>query len=285
MLSRNYPPSPELAPYILRHYVFEAELPEDFTLTDSLLSETAFVRILIRGDWKAEIAPGYWASAGPVVFFGQNTSPLPVRVRGPFTVVGFAIHPGGWRSLFERSAQDYTNQMLPLSAAWAGIAERLWTEIDAAGDDTALVTAMEHAIMAQLTWIGLRQPDAQMAAFALIARTDSTIRIDDAAAQIGLSVRQLERRCLATFGLSPKAVLRRSRFLDMATAMRGFSSPSDEQLAALRYFDQSHLTREFKRFAGMTPRVFQRAVTPLFTAGLNLRHQASAFYARVLAPD
>ena len=62
----------------------------------------------------------------------------------------------------------------------------------------------------------------------------------------------------------------------MATAMRGFSSPSEEELAALRYFDQSHLTREFKRFAGMTPRAFERTTTPLFTAGLNLRNQAFA---------
>lgn len=278
LLSRNYPPSPELAPYILRHYVFEAELPEDFTLTDRLLSETAFVRILIRGDWKAEIAPGYWASAGPVVFFGPNGFPLPVRVKGPFSVAGFAIHPGGWRSLFDRSARDYADEMLPLSAAWGDISDRLWTEIGPAGDDVALVAAMEHAVTAQLNRIGLRQPDSQMAAFAAIARTDSTIRIDDAATQIGLSVRQLERRCLATFGLSPKTVLRRSRFLDMATAMRGFSSPSDEQLAALRYFDQSHLTREFKRFAGMTPRTFERTETPLFTAGLNLRNQGRAYY-------
>ena len=115
-----------------------------------------------------------------------------------------------------------------------------------------------------------------MNGFAAIARSDSTIRIDDAAAELGLSIRQLERRCLASFGLSPKAVLRRSRFLDMAMAVRGFSSPSEEQLAALRYFDQSHLTREFKRFAGMTPKAFERTVTPLFTAGLNLRSQALA---------
>lgn len=274
MLSRNYPPSPELAPYIVRHYVFEAGLPDDFVLTDRLLSETAFVRILIRGDWKAEIAPGYWAGAGPVVFFGPNEFPLPVRVKGPFTVAGFAIHPGGWRSLFDRPARDYTDQMLPLSAAWGGVADRLWSEIQATQDDAGLVAAMERAIAAQLAWIGLNQPDPQMNAFAAIARSDSTIRIDDAAAQLGLSIRQLERRCLASFGLSPKAVLRRSRFLDMAMAMRGFSSPSEEELAALRYFDQSHLTREFKRFAGMTPKAFERAVTPLFTAGLNLRSQA-----------
>ncbi|WP_219894101.1 helix-turn-helix transcriptional regulator [Aquisediminimonas profunda] len=276
LLSRNYPPSPELEPYIVRHYVFAAELPEDLTLEDRLLSETAFVRILIRGDWQAEIAPGYWAGAGPVVFFGPNELPLRVRVKGPFTVAGFAIHPGGWKSLFDRSARDYADQMIPLAAAWGNIADRLWAEAQNETDDARLIAAMEHAILARLAWIGVRAPDTRMNEFAEIARADSTIRIDDAAAKIGLSVRQLERRCLATFGLSPKAVLRRSRFLDMATAMRGFSSPSEEELAALRYFDQSHLTREFKRFAGMTPRAFERTTTPLFTAGLNLRSQAFA---------
>lgn len=278
LLSRNYAPSAELAPYIARHYVFEAELPQDLTLADQLLAENAFVRILIRGDWKAEIAPGYWTGAGPVVLFGPNAFPLPVRVKGPFTVAGFAIHSGGWRSLFERSADEYTDQMMPLSAAWGSIADRLWAEVGTAGDDTELVAAMENAITAQLNWVGLRQPDTQMTRFSAIARSDSTIRIDEAAARIGLSVRQLERRCRAAFGMSPKAVLRRSRFLDMATAMRGFSSPNDEELAALRYFDQSHLTREFKRFAGMTPRTFDQTATPLFTAGLNLRHQAAALY-------
>jgi len=276
LLSRNYPPSPELEPYIARHYVFAADLPEELTLSDRLLSETAFVRILLRGDWQAEIAPGYWAGAGPVVFFGPNEFPLRVRVKGPFTVAGFAIHPGGWKSLFDRSARDYADQMIPLAAAWGNIADSLWAETQNETEDARLVTAMERAILARLAWIGLRTPDTRMNEFAEIARSDSTIRIDDAAAKIGLSVRQLERRCLATFGLSPKAVLRRSRFLDMATAMRGFSSPSEEELAALRYFDQSHLTREFKRFAGMTPRAFERTTTPLFTAGLNLRNQAFA---------
>lgn len=276
MLSQNYPPSPALAPYVRRHYVFSAELPKDFELIDRLLSETAFVRILIRGDWTAETVPGYWSGAGPVVLFGPNALPLRVRVRGPFTVAGFAIRPSGWRSLFDRAASDYTDAMLPLSVAWGGIADTLWAEMAGAGDDATMIAAMERAVTAQLALVRHQRADEQMARFEVIARTDSTMRIEDVSAELGLSVRQLERRCHATFGMSPKAVLRRSRFLDMATAMRGFSSPSEEELAALRYFDQSHLNREFKRFAGMTPRVFKDAQTPLFTAGLALRVKVNA---------
>ena len=90
------------------------------------------------------------------------------------------------------------------------------------------------------------------------------------------SLRQLERRCLTAFGHRPKTVLRRSRFLDMATALRGFSDPDQETLAAPRYFDQSHKTREFRHFIGLTPGKFDKQATPLLTAGLKLRAEGVA---------
>jgi AraC-like DNA-binding protein len=277
LLSRNYPPSDALSPYIRRHYVFEAALPADFTLIDQLLSENAFVRILMKGDWQAEIAPGQWASAGPVVLFGANGHPFRVRVTGPFMVAGFAIRPSGWRSLFAEPASRYADEMLPLSAAWGEIADSLWDDVSKAADDAAIVAAMEAAVRAQLGVVGNGQYDAQMARFERVARLDSTVHVDNVASELGLSVRQFERRCLASFGLSPKAVLRRSRFLDMAAAMRGFSTPTEEQLAELRYFDQSHLNREFKRFTGLTPGKFREASTPLLTAGLKLRAEGDEF--------
>jgi AraC-like DNA-binding protein len=41
----------------------------------------------------------------------------------------------------------------------------------------------------------------------------------------------------------------------------------------LRYFDQSHLNREVRRYAGMTPGAFQKAAMPLFTESLKLREE------------
>jgi AraC-like DNA-binding protein len=133
---------------------------------------------------------------------------------------------------------------------------------------------MERLILKRVSTVGSPEPDLKMAQFERIARVNSTILVNDAADLIGLSPRQMARRTKACFGLTPKAVLRRSRFLDLATAMRGFSTPSERDLAALRYYDQSHVTREFKRFTNMTPGVFQKTPTPLFTAGLKLRQES-----------
>ena len=274
LLSRTYHPSPALAPYIRRYYVFEAELPEDMVIEDFLLAETAFVRSLLKGEWTGEVAPGEWSRPSKTLLFGANEKPFRVRVQGSFNVVGFAIRPSGWNALFNCSHHDFVDRLLPLEEVWGNLAAKLQCAMEAADSDEAKVAAMEAIISERIADMGLLATDPAIARFEAIARTDSTMRIDDAAAEVGLSVRQLERRCRAAFGLTPKAVLRRSRFLDMATAMRGFSSPSERDFAELRYFDQSHLNREFRRFTRMTPRQFERMVTPLQTAGLKLREES-----------
>lgn len=273
MQSRTYAPHPELAPYIRRHYVFEADLPSDFAIEDAILSETAFVRVLLKGDWAARDAAGEWHSPGKALLFGANAKPFPVRVRGGFLVAGFAIRPSAWTALFAERASVFTDRMLPLEEAWGDRARTMTADLKKARDDDARVTAMETAIRAQIAHIGRPGVDKEMAEFERIARLDSTTRVEAIAQQFNLSVRQLERRSLTSFGLSPKGVLRRSRFLDMATALRGFSTPSEEQLAALRYFDQSHLNREFHHYVGMPPGAFSRSVTPLLTAGLKMRDE------------
>lgn len=123
LLSRNYPPSPEMAPYIARHYVFSANLPDDFTLVDQLLSETAFIRILLCGDWAGELSPGNWVCPGKVLFFGPNACPLRVRVHGGFDVVGVALRPCGWNALFDRPTSDFVDRMLRLGEVWGDRAE------------------------------------------------------------------------------------------------------------------------------------------------------------------
>jgi AraC-like DNA-binding protein len=274
--SRTFAPNPELAPYIRRHYVFESELPDDFQLLDSLISETAFVRILIRGKWAGQAEDGVWSDGGQALLLGANSRPFAVRVTGSFTIWNFAIRPSGWKALFGQSAQHFADKMVPLSEVWGETADTLLAAMRRSKSDEACVAAIEEAVRTRIQTSKRPKVDNQMAEFESIARIDSTTRVHDAADRLGLSSRQLERRCLDSFGLSPKTVLRRSRFLDMATAIRGFSTPSEDELASLRYFDQSHLNREFWDFAGMPPGAFAKSITPLFTAGLKLRHEGKS---------
>jgi AraC-like DNA-binding protein len=269
--SKNFAPSADLLPYVRRFYLFDAALPDDFVLEDQLLAENAFVRVLLHGDWTVEPAQSEEATAGKALLFGSNSKPLKVKIKGPFRLAAFAVRPSAWRALFKQPARDYVNKMVALTEAWGDLASDMAAKIKSSASDEEIVAAFESAVRAQLEQVGRKKVDTKIGQFEAIARTDSAIRMEDAASQVGLSVRQLERRCLTAYGISPKTVLRRSRFLDMAEGMRGFSSPEDEKIFAARYFDPSHLNREFRMFCNMTPGKFAKATTPLFTVGLKLR--------------
>jgi len=277
LLSRSYPPSADLAPYVRRYYVFDARLPDDFLLIDKLLSEQAMLRILLEGDWAAETGPDEWTYFGPIPLMGPNGIPWRVRVKGPFLVVGVAFRPSGWSALFDAPASTIADTAAPLPDLWGTLGTQLHEEVsEAAGSDDAIVAVIERIFRQRLAARGNHQPSVAMALFERVAREDSTTPVARVAERVGMSTRQFERHCKASFGHSPKVILRRSRFLDMAQAMRGFSEPSDEHLAALRYFDQSHLNREFRHFFELTPRQFEKVTTPLFTAGLKLRAEGLA---------
>jgi AraC-like DNA-binding protein len=271
LMSRNYAPSKAMAPFIARHYVFSAELPESMTLTDSLLAETAFIRILVQGDWSVEVAPEHWVGVKGTILSGANIRPFPVRVKGSFLVVGIALRPCGWRALFSQPASIFADKFLSLGDVWGDDARLLQQAVEGLRDDAAIVAAIEAQLSRRLRPLGDQPVDETMRKFEFIARRDSTRQVQTVATEIGLSGRQLERLSRACFGHSPKQILRRSRFLDMATVMRGLAEPSEADLAALRYFDQSHLTREFRQFIGLTPQQFRQTPTPLLTAGLELR--------------
>ena len=254
MLSRTYHPSDKLRPYIRRFYVFEAELPKGAIIEDFLLSETGFVRCLLKGEWTGETAPGKFEMPGRALLFGSNAAPLKVRVEGSFALAGFAIRPSAWRCLAVKPHGEFVDTIRSMEEMVGIRATEMLKAVEAAPNDAAKIAAMEKFILDRITSVGSPEPDTKMAEFDKIARVNSTIRVDEAAERIGLSTRQMARRCTASFGLTPKAVLRRSRFLDLATAIRGFSSPSEADLANLRFYDQSHLTREFKRFTNLSVR-------------------------------
>lgn len=273
MLTLNhYPASPATAPYIRRYYVMRVDLSSDACIIDNMIAETAFVRFGLLGNWAIKNAAGDWQANTEPHLFGGGTKPVSVKVEGSFVITGFGIQPAAWKALNQTSAAPFTDKMVPLKQVWGGdIVDEMMGKLHSGLDDHEILAVIDAAIIARLAAVGTYTRDEKVAHFEAISRIDSVVRMDDAAQEIGISVRQLERRCLESFGMTPKTILRRSRFLDMAMAMRGFSTPNAEELSAMRYFDQSHLNREFRRFVGMTPGAFQKAYTPMMTAGLQLR--------------
>jgi AraC-like DNA-binding protein len=102
-------------------------------------------------------------------------------------------------------------------------------------------------------------------AVAVVRRARGRITVRALREATGASERSLERAFLREVGLSPRnlaAVLR----VQAALLLRD-AEPSWATLAAeLDYVDQPHLTREFRRVAGLPPRALLEALGPLARA-------------------
>ena len=77
--------------------------------------------------------------------------------------------------------------------------------------------------------------------------------VHEAAGKIGISERQLERRCLECAGLSPKILARTSRFQRAIEKHRAGYGSWMKIAHEVGYYDQMHLIRDFHNLAGGPP--------------------------------
>lgn len=95
-------------------------------------------------------------------------------------------------------------------------------------------------------------------AWSLLVRTSGAIPVPRLAEEVGWSVRHLENRFREQIGLGPKAAARVLR-LQRARRLLAQGQSAAETAALCGFYDQAHLSGEFKAMTGCTPREFAQA--------------------------
>lgn len=93
----------------------------------------------------------------------------------------------------------------------------------------------------------------------LVDHLDAPVSLDDLVAVTGLSRFQLLRAFAAERGMPPYAWLIAVR-ISRARALLADGVPVVDVASATGFFDQSHLTRHFRRLTGSTPSAYQRMI-------------------------
>jgi len=267
-LSFSRAPRDDLARFVARFFVIVIDRPADAVLEDFLLHETAYVRVPAEGRWEAQIA-GKWVSYEGPMIFGAQRKRFPVRCTGPIVAAGFALRPAAWSVFADKPAYLLADRLEVLEGAWG---EALRWACENIRDTERTFERLEQVVHDRIV-AGNARIDPLLEKFEAIARIDPGRTVVDIARELGMLPRTLDRHVLAHFGHLPKTVLRRSRFLDMAAVLRGLAVPEADDLAEKRFYDASHLNREFRLFLDMPPHRFRKTPTPLFTPGLELRQR------------
>ena len=203
---------------------------------------------------------------GPQVGFGSFVAGLGERssyvaAAGAASCLQVNLTPLGAHMIFGLPMHELANQVVPLEAATPRSLGRLVDELEDAADWRERFALLDTLLVSRLA--DAREPSREVAwAWRVLVETHGKAPIGWICDRLGRSRRHLAVRFREQVGLPPKTVARIMRF-DRAVALLGRPEFRLAEVAfECGYYDQAHLNREFREFAGTSPAAFARQLTP-----------------------
>lgn len=274
-LSNNRAPADDLSPWVARVYAAQVEMDAGHVMECGLLSDTSVLRVLLSGEWTAHTRNGIRHYGPSALLFGPQTKRMAVSVQGNFAMIGVSLKPGAMTVLKGPDVADALDRIFLYDhvygdRAW-GSSEKLLGSFGTQGPPERWLKIAEKLVRQLVQRTGGKRPDPIIAAFDKASFADPNLSLGEFAEEHGIARRKLERMVKKAYGQTATQVLRRARALDIAAHLRGVAHDSEAEEAALKFFDQSHMIREFRRFFGMTPRQFADTPQPFMTMTLEAR--------------
>jgi AraC-like DNA-binding protein len=205
--------------------------------------------VRITGEDRTPVLPDacsdlIWRAGHGAFVAGPDTGPAPVGAAAGSVFVGARFRPGAGGAALGLPLSELRDLRVDLAELDPALAERL-------PGDLAPAEALRR-----IAELARTAPPADAAIVEAARRlAHPRTRVETLADDLGLSERQLRRRCHAAAGYGPKTLQRVLRF-------RRFLAGGERDLARAAldagYADQSHLTRECTRLAGRPPAALLR---------------------------
>lgn len=218
-------PAPDLAGWVDHYWSVHWDYPEPY-------------RQLIAPLPQVHFSVGSRGATVRGVVGGHRYETLAGRGR----ILGVAFRPGAFRPVLGAPVVTLTDRVADASAVFGATPP--------ADPD---ISALEEFLRARLP-APTPASRAAVAAVALIAARPDLTRVDALAADLGSTVRGLQRQFAEHVGIGPKWVIRRYRLREAARRLDAGDPIDWPALAAdLGYADQPHLVRDFTRLIGESP--------------------------------
>jgi AraC-like DNA-binding protein len=186
---------------------------------------------------------------------GLHEGPAAIHHDGTQRGIQLELSPLGTRALLGIPAAELAGTAVQLDDL-VGPAEvdRLMNRLPAADGWPARVALVQRYLAGRLQRRKDRwTPRPEVArAWTMLARSGGSTRIGDVAGEVGWSARHLAQQFTSAVGVTPKTAGRLMRFHRSVTMISG-GTPIADAAAVCGYADQAHLTREWRRMAGVTP--------------------------------
>lgn len=276
MFYAECPPPLQLCQYVQTIWIFESASDASAGEVQRIVPDGHAELILHYGDHFHEISESVSGneSATPLrqpraLFAGQISRPLILKPGAACGVIGIRFRPAGARALLGLAMHELTDRRLNMCDVWGCDSEFLLDSVHSARAPAQRVAAVATFLGCKLNDIGVAPDALVVSCVDFLQHSAGMMTIDELAAKANLSGRQLERRFLDHVGIPPRLLASIFRFRRVFASIEQGAVPSarwtDAALSA-GYFDQAHMNRDFKRFAGLSPQAFYRGLGGLSAA-------------------
>ncbi len=198
-------------------------------------------------------------SRAPIQLFGATTAATHRDLEGTGWAVGALLRPAAAAALVADAAEIRDGAV---EVAAPDLLDGVTRAMRAGGEGGRSAAVLEFA-----RWLSSRvgevtPTDALANEMSELLMTDAAVtRGEDAADHLNISLRTLQRLAHRYVGLPPAAMIRRRRLQEAAQRLRDDPDTDLASVAAeLGYADHAHLSNEFRRVLGFTPRSYRSDV-------------------------
>lgn len=244
----RYPVGAELEPWFEHLWTVEWDLAQGDTYDSTVIS---FPALHLTVEWGTPGEVRHGALLPATLVHGAVSRVFRVRLRGAGGVVGARFAPGGFRAFTGADASALRDRAVPAAEVVGPVLGALHESLvglpvaEAAGRFAARLVEQRSA----------QAPDTDLSDLLRRMADDAElVRVEQLVELSGISKRTLQRRFSAALGVSPKWVLARFRLQEAALAIEREPATDLTELALrLGWYDQAHLTNDFRRMLGETP--------------------------------
>ena len=257
-------PAPALRPYVRRYYGFRETTGAPIRRHEGPGADV-IVLLSFGFEWRIGDAtrPSQpWERCSSFVAGLHETSVL-TEHDGRSYGMQISLTPPGAYALFGLPMHELAGGIVDLDAVVGKRERRLPEHLAALDSWDERFELLDATLAARLGDARPASPGVVWA-WRRLVRAGGCVPIGELERELGWSRKRLAARFREEVGLSPKPLARLLRFERAKTLLESDDETSLTRLALdCGYYDQSHLTNEFRRIAGTTPAAYARGETNL----------------------
>ena len=247
-------PSSILAPYIKQYWMIENVLEPGSSYVQRIIPAGLMELNFFFSTLPKTTSNNDVYDSGAVIS-GQQSGYFDLEIKDSISMFSVTFQPAGARQFFKIPMFELLNNTASLEVLNKAIFKDLEDKLGNATSFEERIGLIEKYFIHELSKNpGYNEDDRIIDSIAFITRSKGICDLDILSSRACLSTKQYVRLFKKVVGIQPKKFLRVVRFQHMLF----MNQHSRDLLTSFAYeggyFDQSHMIRDFKEFAGLSPR-------------------------------